>query len=447
MPGRSRGGPALKMKKSVDTPTFKRPTKPRQRVPGRVLVRFDANVLAEAAAVAPGSSVETKLERLPASVSEPLTYLRRNAGMRSVEPVFATMRTTQRAPAERDGLATIASVRNVDQIGAGVAVLDLPNSRITKSLLKQISDSPAVEIAEPLPARWLCAAPTDPQLNLQWGLPAIEYFRASRPSASSVLVGILDTGIDTSHPDLPDPAIYRHAGYGSRDPVGHGTHVAGIIGALTNNGVGISGVSDCQLASWKVFPDDPADPYLDSTAFIRALGEVAGEGVKVVNMSLAGTERSQVEEGLFARATEQGVTFVAAMGNEFEEGNPVSYPAAYDNVIAVGAVDESRSRARFSNTGKHIDVSAPGANILSTLPTTKSAQRSETNYAAWSGTSMAAPHVSAAAALLIASKPSRTPAQVAARLRKSAAAVPEMGGSKWTEAHGHGLIDLRSALR
>ena len=415
-------------------------------MPGRVLVRFETEALAEAAAVPPSSSVETRLERVPSSVSEPLTFLRRNAGLRSVEPVFATMRTTKRAPAERDRLATIASVRNVDEIGAGVAVLDLPDSKITKSLLKKINASTAVEVAERMPARWLCAAATDPKSNLQWGLPAIEYFRANRPSAAKVLVGILDTGIDTTHPDLPDPAIYRHAGYGARDPVGHGTHVAGIIGALTNNGVGITGVCDCELASWKVFPDDPADPYLDSTAYLRALGEVAGEGVKVVNLSLGGTEHSEIEAGLFARAISHGVTFVAAMGNEFEEGNQTSYPAAYDDVISVGAVDETRARARFSNTGKHIDVSAPGTNILSTLPTTKSAQRSETSYAAWSGTSMATPHVTAAAALLVAGKPSRTPAQVATRLRKTASAVPEMGGSKWTEAHGCGLIDLRAAL-
>jgi subtilisin family serine protease len=435
------------MKRTTDTPTFERPSRLHENVPGRLLVRFDADALAKAAAPPPGSSVEMRIERLPASVSEPLTYLRRNAGLRSVDPVFGTVRRTNRGPAQRDALATIASVSDVDEIGAGVAVLDLPEAKITKSLLKRVNGSPAVEIAEPLPARWLYAASTDPQQNLQWGLPAIEYFRASRPSAGKVLVGILDTGIDTSHPDLPDPVIYQHAGYGSRDSVGHGTHVAGIIGALTNNDVGISGVCDCEIASWKVFPDDPKDPYLDSTAYIRALGEVAGAGVNVVNLSLGGSAHSQIEADLFARAIAEGVTFVAAMGNEYEERNPISYPAAYDDVISVGAIDETRARASFSNTGKHIDVSAPGVNILSTLPTTKSVQRSETDYAAWSGTSMATPFVSAAAALLIAHKPGRSPAQIAARLQKTASPVPEMSRAKWTEAHGYGLINLRAALR
>jgi subtilisin family serine protease len=434
------------MKEAVESPTFSRPTKPRSHVPGRVLVRFDTEALADAAAVSPQSSSRAKLERIPSSVSEPLEFLRRNAGLRSVEPVFGSARRTRQKPTERDGLAAIASVREVDDIGAGIAVLDLPDSKITPSLMKRISQSPAVELAEPLPARWLYAE-ADPKANLQWGLAAIDYFNASRPRAGKVLVGILDTGIDTSHPDLPDPAIYRHSGYSDRDPVGHGTHVAGVIAALTNNGVGIAGVSDCELASWKVFPDDPNDPYLDSTAYIRALGEVATEGVKVVNLSLGGTAHSAIEAGLFARAIAQGVTFVAAMGNEFEEGNETSYPAAYDDVISVGAIDETRARAPFSNTGKHIDLSAPGANILSTLPMTKSAQRSEIAYGAWSGTSMATPHVTAAAALLIASKPGRTPARVAARLRKTATPVAEMKGADWTEAHGNGVLNLRAALR
>lgn len=433
------------MKKQVEYPTFRRPSRPRDYVPGRVLVRFDADALADAAAVSPRSSSKAKLERVPSSVSEPLAFLRSNAGMRSVEPIFGAIPRGRRSATERDGLAAVASVREAEDIGAGVTVLELPNSRINSSLLKRIEASPAVEVAEPLPARWLCATP-DPKANLQWGLSAIRYFDASPPNASKVLVGVIDTGIDLDHPDLPDPAIYRHSGFGSRDLVGHGTHVSGVIAALTNNGVGIAGVSNCELASWKVFPDDPKDPYIDSTAYLRALGEVVAEGVKVVNLSIGGTAHSAVEEGLFAHAISEGVTFVAAMGNEFEEGNETSYPAAYADVISVGAINEARLRAPFSNTGEHIDLSAPGTNILSTLPMTKSVQRREAEYGAWSGTSMATPHVTAAAALLIAGKPGRTPAQVAARLRKSAVPVPEMGRSKWTKEHGSGLLDLQAAL-
>lgn len=427
------------------TPTFSRPRKPREHVPGQLVVRFKPEALADAAAVPAGSPAKAKLDLLPETVEEPLAYLRRNAGLRSVQPMFASVRSTKQKPAERDRLAAIASVRDVDEVGAGTAVLSLPDKQITKKLVGTIAASPAVEVAEPMPARWLCAA-IDPEANLQWGLPAIRYFQANRPAAKRVQVGILDTGIDTNHPDLPDPTIYSRAGYGKKDMVGHGTHVAGIIAALTNNGVGISGICDCELSIWKVFPDDPGDPYLDSAAYLRALGEVAGEGIDVVNLSIGGGAHSQVEAGLFKRAIKQGVTFVAAMGNEYEEGNPTSYPAAYDGVISVGAVDETRGRSGFSNTGSHIDLSAPGSNILSTLPTTRSTQRSETNYAAWSGTSMATPHVTAAAALLKASRPRWTPAQVTKRLRKSAARVPAMNGARWNEEFGSGLLNLDAAL-
>ena len=134
------------------------------------------------------------------------------------------------------------------------------------------------------------------------------------------------------------------------------------------------------------------------------------------------------------------------MGNEYEEGNPTSYPAAYDDVVSVGSIAEDRRRSSFSNTGRHIDLLAPGSNILSTLPTSRSAQRRETDYASWSGTSMATPHVTAAAALLLTDPPGWSPAQVAGRLRCAASPVAEMGGREWTEAHGSGLLNLRAAL-
>jgi subtilisin family serine protease len=429
-----------------DAPTFTKPEEARGHVPGRVLVRFESAAIAKAAAVPAHSSSQAKLESLPASVGEPLDFLRREAGLRSIEPVFAEAEENPE-PAARDRLATIASVRDVDDVGAGVAVLDLPDENITDSLLKEISASPAVEAAEQLPARWLCAAPVpDPDTSRQWALQAIQYFEATRPEANNVRVGVIDSGIDTSHPDLPKPALYRHDNYVEEDPVGHGTHVAGVIAALTNNAVGITGICDCELASWKVFPDDPNDPYIDSPAFLRALGEVVSEGVEVVNLSLAGSAHSVIEAGLFARAMDRGVTFVAAMGNEYEEGNPISYPAAYENVISVGAVDREQARSSFSNTGEHIDLCAPGSEIFSTLPTTKSVQRAQTDYASWSGTSMAAPHVTATAALLIAEDPGQTPAEIATRLRDTAVAIPAMNGAAWTEEHGTGLLNLRAAL-
>jgi subtilisin family serine protease len=429
----------------VDTPTFASPANAKEHVPGRVLLRFAPDAIANAASVPASSGAETKLARLPASVNEPLSFLRRNAGLRSVEAVFAPEQVVRQPPSVHDRLAAISSVRDVDDVGVGVTVLHLPDEEVTKPLLKLVAESPAVEVAEAMPARWLFAA-ADPKANLQWGLPAIRYFQARRPVAKKIRVGIVDSGIDTSHPDLPDPAAYEYAGYSSRDSMGHGTHVAGVIAALTNNGVGITGICDTQLAIWKVFPDGPEDRFLEPTPYLRALREVAVKEVDVVNLSLGGPAHSTIEADLFAKGIETGVTFVAAMGNDYEKGNPISYPAAYDNVISVGAVDKTRGRSHFSNTGPHIDLCAPGSDILSTLPMRGSPQRRETGYGAWSGTSMATPHVTAAAALLAAKRPGRTPVQIAARLRGTAARVPQMNGATWTRAHGNGLLNLRAAL-
>ena len=155
---------------------------------------------------------------------------------------------------------------------------------------------------------------------------------------------------------------------------------------------------------WKIFPETPIDGeyYVDANLFADALREAARAGLSALNMSIGGTQSSRTEALLMRRLVDRGVVVVAAMGNEFAEGNPKEFPAAYDGVLAVGAVAENRERSAFSNTGSHIGICAPGSNILSTLPRRRSSFRDETMYASWSGTSMATPHVTAAAALVAA---------------------------------------------
>jgi subtilisin family serine protease len=140
-----------------------------------------------------------------------------------------------------------------------------------------------------------------------------------------------------------------------------------------------------------------------------------------------------------------GIVVCAAMGNEYEEGNPVEYPGAFSGVVAVGAVDEVGRRAYFSNTGRHIDVVAPGVNILSTLPM-KPTSDGEKEYAAWDGTSMATPYVAGLAALLRAKRPSWSGKQIADRLRRTARKLSTMRRKSFTPSYGHGLIDVEKAL-
>ena len=205
----------------------------------------------------------------------------------------------------------------------------------------------------------------------------------------------------------------------------------------------------CKVAVWKIFGDTPAPDgefYVDGERYLRALGEVRDAGVRVVNLSIGGTASSQTERLLFRRLEAARVTVAAAMGNEYQDGNPTEYPAAYQTVLAVGAVAETLRRAVFSNTGQHIALVAPGSNILSTLPTKGSAFLSETDYAAWSGTSMATPHVAGAAALVSAKRPSWDAVQVKGRLTSSAQKLPAMGTNKRTAAYGSGLLDVKAAL-
>jgi subtilisin family serine protease len=388
-----------------DVPTFQAPAQQRlEFIPKQVVVRVHEQALLEAADAA----------------GEPLDLLAREAGMRSVEPLFA-----------------------------GMTLVELEEDP-SQELLRRVESSPAVAFAEPVPARWpSAAADADPKRNRQWGLRSIRWFDAPAMDGEAVTVAICDTGVDAAHPDLAATvASYDHQGAGTTDIVGHGTHVSGIVAARANNDVGIAGVASCRVAMWKVFPDEPyqGNFYVDGTRFLRALGAVASSGAKALNLSLGGTQSSQAEQLVFDRLEQAGVTVVAAMGNEFANGNPTEYPAGYQHVLAVGAVAETDLRSPFSNTGKHIGIAAPGSDILSTLPTQPSPYRPATRYASWSGTSMATPHVTAAAALVAAAHPDWTPGDVKDHLRGSARHAADVGRPGFSEAYGSGLLDLAAAL-
>ncbi len=431
-----------------------RPKKRLEYLPGRLLLRIQEGAVRPALRATGLSFRASEAERLPEAVAGPLEYLRKNAGLKHVEPLFSSRRSAlERASlstSNRARLSVLSSVADSESEQLrGITLVSLDAKRVTPSLLRHLSDSGAVAIAERVPARWL-AQGSDPMLNLQWGLRVIDWFASPGHDASGIRVGILDSGIDAGHPDLKGLDLeYRHAGLKARDVFGHGTHVAGIVAARTNDGVGIAGVASCRLGIWKVFPDEPESDgefYVDGDRFLRALHEVVDAGVKVVNLSLGGTASSQTEALLFRRLEERGVTVVAAMGNEHEEGNPTEYPAAYPTVLAVGAIGPTRRRATFSNTGRHIGLVAPGTGILSTLPRSTSPYLDETDYGAWDGTSMATPHVAAAAALAVALHPDEGPAAIKDRLRRTATRLPAMRGKSWTRSYGAGLLNLRRAL-
>jgi subtilisin family serine protease len=392
---------------------------------------------------------------VPDDVADPLNFLRDNVGLKNVRPLFAEAGRTRVASAQvtgrqRDRLALAASVvTEEDNDLAGIAIADI-DPKATPAALRRAESARAIDYIEPVPARWLAASATaDPMENLQWALRVIRWFDVKAPDASKVSVGILDTGIDAGHPDLKGVDVeYEHPGTRAEDIVGHGTHVAGIVAAETNNEVGIAGVASCGLHMWKVFPDEPfdGDYYVDPNLFADALRDASISGLSALNMSLGGTASARPEQILIRRLLDRGVVVVAAMGNEFEEGNPIEFPAAYEGVLAVGAIGENRERSNFSNTGAHIGICAPGSNILSTLPRRRSSFRTERMYASWSGTSMATPHVAAAAALVAADDPSKSAREIAKHLRDTARSLSAMKGKARTNEYGDGLLDLTAAL-
>jgi subtilisin family serine protease len=308
-----------------------------------------------------------------------------------------------------------------------------------------------VEYAFVPPVRTLFArrakAGADPLASRQWGHGAIRLGHARAAAgfknATNITVAVVDSGIDMGHPDLKH-AIKEYKNFlrgSDKDFVGHGTHVAGIIAATAGNGLGISGVCGGKILALKALPRDGQE--FDAAAYYRALRYVIGKA-QVLNLSLGG-EKDPAEIDILRDVMTAGVVVIAAMGNEHEEGNPTEYPAAIAEVCAVGASDELDKRAGFSNTGRHIDLVAPGVGILSTTPTFRYDGDGEQEYDSWDGTSMATPYVAGVAALILAKSPGLTPAQVIRKLTSSADRVA--GAKKGSTAYGAGRLNCEKALR
>jgi subtilisin family serine protease len=431
---------------------------PSGHVPGQFIVRFKPGAVEHVAShpVRRMASARAVAAALPDEVAGPLDALKSEAGLVSVRPLFvpdAKVRP-QAGPmrlAAVHGALAVSATRTPREKLRGFQLVEVKEKKLTPSLLKKLHASKAIEFVEPVPNRWLSAS-SDPMVNRQWGLRAIRWFDGKHPSAARVDVAVLDSGVDEGHDDLKSAIeAYHHDGNKARDFLGHGTHVSGIIAAVVNNSIGIAGVANCRLHCWKIF-DDPK-PGSDEEEFnfefySQALATALDGDIKVINLSIGGTERTRTEATIFAQLKEAGVIVAAAMGNEFDEGNPKEYPAAYDGPLAVGAIDEVGRRASFSNTGAHIGIVAPGVNILSTVPRQKASLADTADYDSWDGTSMATPYVAGVAAILYAGKPKSkaSAATIMKRLRSTAKKLPGMKKKAFTKELGSGLVDLAAAL-
>ena len=272
---------------------------------------------------------------------------------------------------------------------------------------------------------------------MSWGVNRIDADLAwpTGNTGRGVKVAILDTGIDYDHPDLRVAGGVNYAGTtkdGSTYPVdwndnyGHGTHVAGIV-AARNNTIGVIGVApDVSLWAVKVLGDNGSGYTSD---IIQGLQWCTTHGIRVASMSLGGSNTYSLKYAC-DRAYAYGVLLVAAAGNN---GGAVIYPAAYSSVIAVAATDSYNRRASFSSYGSQIGLAAPGVSIYSTYK--------NGTYATMSGTSMACPHVTGAAALAWASG---LTTNLAVRKRLTSTAE-DLGTRGFDYYFGYGLVDAQRA--
>jgi thermitase len=256
--------------------------------------------------------------------------------------------------------------------------------------------------------------------------------------SKDIIVAVIDTGIDSRHKDLSanmwrDPNNRDFPVFGwnfttnkpnPKDEHGHGTHVGGIIGAITNPRSGVSGVAQkVSIMSVKYYSEsNPGSVNLRNT--VRAITYAIDHGAKIINYSGGGPKFSEDEYLAIKKAEAAGILFVAAAGNEHQDtdlSDNYYYPSAYrlSNIISVAATDINNNLLKSSNWGKtKVDVAAPGENIYSTLPNGR--------YGYMSGTSQATAFVSGLAALLLAKDPTLTPAQIKKLIGASVDHLPQL---------------------
>ncbi len=351
------------------------------------------------------------------------------------------------------GASVLSQIKSI-----GVKRIKIPPGRDFNEVLDEYRNNPDVEFAEPnglvyplsykLPEQY---GDIDEMKDAQWGLYNIKahYAWADETGSRDVVIAILDTGVDYTHPDLKDNMWEDELGnHGwdfvndNNDPMddhNHGTHVAGIAGAVSSTYGVVGAAWQCSIMAVKVLPDSSPGSWGDVAAGIEY---AADNGAHIINMSLGSQDSSVAVEIAVNYAYDKGVLLIAASGNiNMSPELKVVYPAKHHNVMAVGATDSDNNRASFSCYGPELDMVAPGVDIKSTV--IGGGYEDD-----WEGTSMAAPFVAGVAAL-IASRFSGAgiswrPDDVKDILISN---THRLASSRWDAETGYGLLDARAALK
>ncbi len=359
----------------------------------------------------------------------------------------------------------------------------------TLDVIKALRQRKDVRLADPNYVIHLAATePDDQYYPLQWHYPAINLPQAwdITTGSSDVIVAVVDSGVLLDHPDLAGQLT--DTGYdfvsnttlsndgdgidadpddpGNGDAAGsiafHGTLCAGIIAAASNNGTGVAGVSwNSRIMPVRVLGAGGSGSLIDVLQGVRYAaglendsGTVPAQPADIINLSMVGTGYSAIAQEVFNRVREAGIIVIAAAGNE-ATATPY-YPASYDGVISVSAVDINSDLASYSNHGDYVDVAAPGGDdgdinadgyydyIVSTYGYA-SGGSIRFDYTMMAGTSMAAPHVAGVVALMKAVYPALTP-DILDALLQNGLLTKDIGETGWDDYFGYGLIDAYKAV-
>lgn len=302
------------------------------------------------------------------------------------------------------------------------------SARLSKKAYNALRQDSRVERVSADPRRYILAQSTP------FGISMVQADQLIQSNKTNRKVCIIDTGYDLGHEDLPTDvtgqANNAQVGSWNNDGHGHGTHVAGTIAGLDNS-TGVVGVHpDMDLHIVKIFND--SGNWTSASDLIAGIQQCEDAGANIVSMSLGGSSSSASEANAMQGFTDRGMMLIAAAGND---GNSsLSYPASYDAVMSVAAVDSSSNVASFSQYNSQVEIAAPGVAVNSTLP--------GNTYAAWNGTSMATPHVSGVAALVWSFHTACTNENIRKAINDTA---QDRGAAGRDNFYGHGIVKALDA--